>query len=439
MNGNNFNELFDYKAEFTAIGLCFKDIKNLIAVSQHLDAEDFFDSRHKVIIREIFSLHAKGHKVEIALVSQNLGERLQEAGGYSYLIDFEVVCSAFFIADEIEAIKNKSNLRKALDISVRMQKDIHLFNNPKEFISKYYDQMSNIILGSAEDTLISHADQMKKSSTSKKNRENIERKKLGLSTHAGIPTNFYDLDKLIHGFRKGNLIVIGARPGMGKTTLLLNFIRKMNIIPLFFTLEMTVEDLADKLNICNANANLSEHINGTSSPKESDKIYLSEKDLIQKNIYYDSNSYTTPNYIKSRLKQLVKMHGVNCVFIDYIQLMHSDKRGLSTYDEITNISHELKKIARDFGITLIALSQVARESKGDALSIFLGSGALEADCDIAIALDRANSAAKDKYETDNEIELKIIKNRHGNKGIVKLNWNGATGVIENSYTERYYN
>ena len=258
--------------------------------------------------------------------------------------------------------------------------------------------------------------------------------------YVGIPTGFSDLDRMLTGLNKSDLVLIGARPAMGKTSFALNIARNVagkHKKVVFFSLEMSKEQLTQRALAMEARIQSTKFRTGDLTPDEWEKIAGAAESLSKLEIYFDDTSSLTVPEMKARIRQL---KDVDCVFIDYLQLMQSGKRIENRVQEVSEITRSLKLMAKDLAIPVVTCSQLARrtEEKGKShkpqLSDLRESGSIEQDADIVMMLYREdyykeqnNDESKENIPID-EVRVDIAqvliqKNRHGPTGTVKLAWN----------------
>ena len=259
--------------------------------------------------------------------------------------------------------------------------------------------------------------------------------KLKKGEYAGMSTGFSELDKKITGLNKSDLILIGARPAMGKTSFALNLARNVAVYGrkrvLFFSLEMSKEQLAQRVLATEARLPGTKFRTGDIQPNEWEQIAEASVYLSEMDIYFDDTANITVPEMKARARQL---KNVDCIFIDYLQLMSSSKKTDNRVQEVSEITRSLKMMAKDLNIPVVTCAQLARrtEEKGRShkpqLSDLRESGSIEQDADIVLMLYRENYYTQmEKAENIDEIrvdeaELLIQKNRHGPTGTVPLAW-----------------
>ena len=251
----------------------------------------------------------------------------------------------------------------------------------------------------------------------------------------GIPTGFSLLDKYMTGLNKSDLILIGARPAMGKTSFALNIARNIAVKAkkkvVFFSLEMGREQLAQRVLSTEARVESQKMRTGELTDDDWSRIGQATLALNDAELYFDDTSTITVPEMKARVR---KMRDVDCVIIDYLQLMTGTKRTESRVQEVSEITRSLKLMAKDLKIPVITCSQLSRSTEGRGkshkpqLSDLRESGSIEQDADIVLMLYRESYYDEDKNETvvtdESKAQVIIAKNRHGGTGEVDLHWNG---------------
>lgn len=250
----------------------------------------------------------------------------------------------------------------------------------------------------------------------------------------GLPTGFPDFDKMCTGLNKSDLVIVGARPAMGKTSFCLNMARnvavKSNKKVIFFSLEMGNEQLAQRVISTEARIPSQKMRTGELSPKEWESLSAACLFLADVPLYLDETSSITVPEMKARIRRL---KDVGAVFVDYLQLMKSEKRTENRATEVADITRNLKLMAKDLQIPVVVCAQLSRgtEERGKShkpqISDLRESGSIEQDADIVVMLYREDYYKEDKDASENEnintAQLLVQKNRHGPTGVVNLAWN----------------
>lgn len=252
----------------------------------------------------------------------------------------------------------------------------------------------------------------------------------------GVPSGFYDLDRITAGFQPGDLIILGARPSMGKTALALAMARNAATAgyPVgFFSLEMSKAQLFDRLVATEANVNSLKFRNGSFSRNDWANVSAGVGAAAEKPIYIDDTPGLSHREIAARVRQMKRQKDIKLVFVDYLQLATGDS-GQGRVEEVSSISRALKSVARSNEIALVALSQLSRalesrNKKRPCLSDLRDSGAIEQDADVVLFLYR-DEVYRPNTEKQGVAELTIAKHRTGPTGRVELRWNRFTTAFQ---------
>ncbi|MBU3104413.1 replicative DNA helicase [Clostridium gasigenes] len=390
-----------------------------------LKSEDFYYTNHIKIYREIVNLYSEGLVIDTITLAQSLNNKglIEEVGGASYLSDLSL--GATFsenIKYHCNIIKDKWTKRNIINIS-------------RELMKKAYDTKSvarNIISEGAEELYKICSDNGKMYTMAEcldSALVEIEKRYNSKGESLGKTTGFVSFDKAIGGLQKGNLFIIAGRPSMGKTALALNIAckaaKKSRVA--IFSFEMSKQELTDRLLSDEVSVKLGKIKSGKLSSDEFEQISNGAACLSERYaIVYDGRALNTSE-IRSKCMKAKLQDGLDIVVIDYLQLINGDSKssGNRVY-EISKISRELKSMARELEINIIALSQLSRategrEDKRPVLSDLRDSGAIEQDADIIALLYRDEYYNRDSNEKG-ICEILIGKNRNGKTGMFKLNW-----------------
>ena len=420
--------------EQAVLGALMIDNESLSDAIDSLKTEYFYAPKHQKIFEAITNLFNNTQPVDILTVSEELKrlDCLKDIGGLVYISELtNNVASASNTEFHARIIAEKFIKRSLINISRKISNDafddavdiFDLLNNAESelftvtegTLRKSYDKMSSLIKGALE------------------NIEVLRNKEDGLS---GIPTGFSNLDRVTSGWQKSDLIICAARPGMGKTALALTMARNIAVdyeTPIgFFSLEMSSEQLVNRLIASEAELNASKLRKGDLADHEMVQLHEKIKQLSEAPIFIDDTPALTIFELRAKARRLVKNHGVKIIMIDYLQLMNSGGNSGNREQEISTISRSLKGIAKELKIPVVALSQVNRGvesrtgvgSKRPMLSDLRESGAIEQDADIVTFIYRPEYYKI--YEWDNgddsrgQGELIIAKHRNGSLSNIRL-------------------
>jgi replicative DNA helicase len=421
------------EAERSILGAILLDKDAIIKIADILSPDDFYDSRHGVIYGAMVSLFEKRMPVDIVTLSEILESagKIKEVGGSGYLAEIvNNTPSAANIVYYAQIVRDKGVLRRLISAGV-------------DITELGYEEDSEIseTLDKAEQTLFSISQKsMKNKFTAIKDVladafERIDKihKDKDKGAIRGVPTGFKDLDHVTSGFQNSDLIILAARPSMGKTSFALNLAENAAIdykIPVaVFSLEMSKDQLVDRLLSSQAGVDSWKLRTGNLTDDDFPKIGYAMGVLSEASIYIDDSAAGNVMEIRAKARRLQMEHGLGLIIIDYLQLMsgHSKNSEGNRVQEISEISRGLKGLARELNVPVIALSQLSRavehrDDKRPQLSDLRESGSIEQDADIVVFLYR------DEYyhpETERKgiTEVLIRKHRNGPIGNVELFFN----------------
>lgn len=419
----------DIQAEQSVLGSIFIKPEKMIEVAEYLKPNDFYRPAHKILFKAMVSLADRGEAIDIVTIKSTLEstDELGMVGGISY------------IAEIVNAVPTSSHAEHYAKIVAKKAQLRSIIDNLSDSIGNAYDEDMDIdeIIAKAERSLIEVSQASNKSSFRPihdvllENHSKIEERSNNTSQITGIETGFYDFDKLITGLHEDQLIVLAARPAMGKTALALNIAQnvatKSNKAVAVFSLEMGAESLVERM-LSAEGTIINHHIRtGNLTVNEWQRLIYAQGQLAEAPIFIDDTAGVKITDIRARARRLSQeTDGLGLIVIDYLQLIQGS-RSDNRQQEVSEISRQLKIIAKELKVPVIALSQLSRgvEQRNDKrpiMSDLRESGSIEQDADIVAFLYR-NAYYQDKKEgqPENDItELIIRKNRHGNLGTVKL-------------------
>lgn len=415
------------EAEQSVIGAIFLEPEALITAAESLVPEDFYRIAHQRIFSTMLALSDKAQPIDVVTVTEELTAKkeLEDVGGISYLTEIaNAVPTAANIMHYAKIVEEKSLLRRLIRVATQIVEDG--FTREDEVEALLAEAEKNMMEVSnrknagdfkhIKDVLVQTYD-------------NIELLHTQQGEVTGIPTGFTDLDKVTAGFQRNDLIIVAARPSVGKTAFALNIAQNVatktteNVA--IFSLEMGADQLVMRI-LC-AEGNIDAQVMRTGSLEAEDwrKLTMAMGSLSNAGIFIDDSSGIRVNEIRSKCRRLQQEHGLGMVIIDYLQLISgSGKPGENRQQEVSEISRSLKGLARELKIPVIALSQLSRgveqrQDKRPMMSDLRESGSIEQDADIVSFLYREDYYDK---ETENKdmIEIIIAKQRNGPTGTVTL-------------------
>lgn len=418
------------ESEQSILGSILLDKDAIITVTETIKPGDFYKEAHKIIYECMLSLNNKGEPIDLITLTEELKNQgyLNNVGGISYITSLStIVPTTSNVKYYADIVKDKSVLRKLIKAS-------------NDIISLGYDGTTKIqdVLDKAEKKIFDISQEKTSDDFKPINLvlmdtyDMIENLYTNKSDVTGITTGFKDLNKKINGLQRTDLVLIAARPAMGKTAFSLNLVQnaalKGDASVAVFSLEMSKEQLVQRMLSSQSNVELKKIKTGTLNNNDWPRIIDAMAVLSEAKIHIDDTPGITISELRSKCRKLKIEKGLDLILIDYLQLMEGEGNNESRQQEISKISRSLKKIAKELDCPVVALSQLSRapEQRADhrpMLSDLRESGAIEQDADIVMFLYRDEYYHPDS-ESKNIGEIIIAKNRHGETGAVDLVWLG---------------
>ncbi len=398
--------------------------------SQILSADDFYRPTHKEIFAATLELYAKNTPIDIITLKEKLIERgqFEQIGGLDYLANLTAVTpTSAHIKEYSNIVADKSNLRRLINASANISNKSYSAEEPISDIMAYAEaELSNALLNKQTDDFL-HVNEIIVTTINK-----IEQANRAGGQITGIPTGFTDIDYKTSGLQPSDLILVAARPSMGKTAFALNIIQAAAIVNhkkvAIFSLEMAKDQLVNRMLCSEAHVDAQKIRTGQLNTADFDALAHAIPKITGADVFIDDTAGISVMDMRAKCRRLKMEKGLDLIMIDYLQLMSGNPRSESRQQEISEISRSLKALAREMNAPVIALSQLSRacESRADhrpMLSDLRESGAIEQDADVVMFLYR------DEYynpETDkkNIGEVIIAKQRNGPTGTVELTWLG---------------
>lgn len=437
---------YSLEAEQAVIGSIILDAERLSQVTEIIKADDFYVEKHREIYALLQSMYLESRTIDIVTLLNNLvaSSNYDEDNVKTYVKQLcEMVPAVSNIEDYARIVRDKALLRRLISVS-------------EEITESAYQDTDNVteIVDSAESKVFALTQGMITSDFTSVHDVILEYyKQLDAirndpESANGTPTYYSGLDKVLVGMGKGDLILIGARPGMGKTSFALNIASQVamhqNKSVAIFSLEMSSTQLVARMLSSEARIDSYKLRKGDISPDEFQVLAKAATALSKTQIFIDDSSDVTVTRMKAKLRRLKNL---GLIVIDYLQLMQSDKKTDNRVVEVADISRNLKILAKEFGVPVITCAQLSRgpesrTSKKPMLSDLRDSGAIEQDADIVIFLYRdeyyKDTGDDSAAQSDNIAEVIVAKNRHGSTGTVKMGWEGQYTrftTLDNVYDE----
>lgn len=425
------------EAEQSVIGAMIID-KSAIAKSlEKLKEEDFYRDGHKVIFKAIREMFSKDMAVDLVTLLEYLKstDMLEKAGGVTYIseVSSSVITTANLEA-YIKIVEEKSTLRKLIKSATSIIEESY---NKQDKVEAVLDLAQKKIFDLAEKQGSNDYEPL--ANVLERGFLEIERLFNNKGSITGVGSGIRDLDAKTSGFQKGDMVLIAARPSMGKTTFSLNIaehaaLREGKSV-VIFSLEMSKEQLAYKLLCSEANVDMLKLRTGNLDDDDWERIARATGPLSKARIYIDDTAGLSVMEMRSKCRKIKMEHGIDMILIDYLQLMSGSSGSESRQQEVSEISRSIKALAKEMECPVIALSQLSRapEQRADhrpMLSDLRESGSIEQDADVVMFLYRDEYYNKET-EDKNIGECIIAKQRNGPVGTVKMAWIGAHSKFAN--------
>ena len=418
-------------AEKSVLSCMMQDREALSLAFELLSADDFYQPAHREIFDGMHQLNSQGMPIDLVTVDEELSRRgtLEGVGGTNYLIELsQFLPSAVNAKAYVQIVDEKATLRRMIKATGEIASACYEQSDPVSSILGVAEKsIFDIVMRRHEGTSLKHIADVLPDTYLKI--EELARLKGSID---GVPTGFVDLDNLLTGLHGGELVIVGARPSMGKSAFGLNLTGYAGLHAgrslAYFSLEMPNDQLTMRLLCSDARVDMQAVRHG--SLKDEDWVQLASTlgPLASANIYMDDTSGITPSQLRSRCRRLKMQRGLDMVVVDYLQLMSADGKVENRQNEVSEISRNLKSIAKELNVPIVALAQLSRagaqrSDKRPILSDLRDSGAIEQDADVIMFLHR-EEYYDPNTEDKNIAEVIVAKQRNGPLGTVKLAWLG---------------
>ena len=425
------------EAEQSVIGSMIIDKYAISKVLEGLEEEDFYRDGHKIIYKTILEMFRNDIAVDLLTLLEYLKstDTLERAGGVTYITELSSsVPTTANLSAYIKIVSDKSTLRKLIKASTTIIEESYTNQSQVEDV---VDIAEKKIFNIAEKRTTKDFEPL--SDVLERGFAQIERLFNNKGETTGVSSGFTDLDAKTSGFQSGDMILIAARPSMGKTTFALNIAEHAALRDhrsvVIFSLEMSKEQLAYKLLCSEANVDMLKLRTGTLEDKDWENIAMAAGPLSKAKIYIDDTAGVTVMEMRSKCRRLKIEYGIDLIVIDYLQLMSGGAGSDNRQQEVSEISRSIKALAKEMECPVIALSQLSRapEQRADhrpMLSDLRESGSIEQDADIVMFLYRDEYYNKET-EDKNIGECIIAKQRNGPVGTARLAWLGQFSKFGN--------
>jgi replicative DNA helicase len=421
------------EAEQAVLGSVFLDSDAIVEAMEYIEAKDFYRRSHQTIFQIMIDLNNRSEAIDAIIIKEHLEQKnmLEDIGGVSYLSELTLsVPTAANVGYYAKIVEQKSLLR-------------NLIQTATDIVSSGFEQEEDVesILDEAERKILEVSEKRNRSGflaiadVLGDSINTIEKLSQQGEAITGLPTGYHALDKMTAGLQAEELIILAARPAVGKTSFALNIAQnvgtKTNESVAIFSLEMSAESLVNRM-LCSEGLVEAGHLKtGQLSDEEWDNIIVAMGSLSKANIFIDDTPGIKISEIRAKCRKLhQEQGGLGLVLIDYLQLIEGTGRE-NRQQEVSEISRQLKKLAKELKVPVIALSQLSRgveqrQDKRPVLSDIRESGSIEQDADIVAFLYRddyyrsEDGEDEEPQENNNVIEVIIEKNRSGARGTVEL-------------------
>ena len=424
------------ESEQAVLGAILLDWDSMSEVVTTLKPEKFYSLQNQLIYEALFKLFTKNIKGDTLSLINKLTEdgKLEQAGGTAYIASLtDKVPSSENIEYYANVVKDRATRRDLIKATSEIRSSAFELN-----------QESNLILDQAEKKIFALAEHSEMSvihdvkNVMIQEIDLIEKRFKSKNQFTGVPTGFANLDSMTSGFQNSDLIILGARPSIGKTAMALSMMQHISLdrkIPCgFFSLEMSTELIGMRILAQESRVSMSKIRSGMIKIDEIKKIQDAAGRWFEAPLYI----VDTPNMrlleLRSMARRMVEKHGVKIIFIDYIGLIATENPTAPVFEQVSEISKSLKALARELKIPIVALSQVSRNAEGEEpnLAQLRGSGSVEQDADVVMFLHRER--LKDESPIQ-DAKLILAKQRNGATGDIKIKFIPAYSKFENAAKE----
>ncbi len=423
------------EAEMSVLGAILVDQDVFYDISNIISEDDFYFQKHKEIYISIKNLERKSEPVDLLTVGNDLSKRevLDKVGGNEYL---RHLSSAQFFISNAEAyanmIREASDLRKVIKVASAIVEQGYSSDADPAGVLEYAEReifeisqkKNSIGLQALRDVLHENITMI---NTRSKNKGQL----------LGVPSGYYDLDDMTGGFQNSEMVVLAARPSMGKTAFALNVARNAALKGkkvVIFSIEMPATQLGERLLTISSKIDGKKLKQGSLEPEDWGKLAVAVEEGSNSSVYIDDTSSATLSHIKNLCRKKKATEGLDLIIIDYLQLLNPEKESKSRTEDTTVISKGTKQLAREIDCPVIILSQLTRGTEGrtdhrPGLADLRDSGAIEQDADKVLFVYR--DWVYDKEQPQELCEIIVAKNRNGPIGTAYIRWDSESTRFDN--------
>ncbi|OHB93792.1 MAG: replicative DNA helicase [Planctomycetes bacterium RIFCSPHIGHO2_12_42_15] len=411
------------EAEMSVLGAMILDNEVINLVIPILNKLSFYKTAHRELYQAIVDVYDKGQPVDLVVLREELKKRslLEKVGGVEYLMELEeAVPTIGNVEYYANIVREKAIKRNLIEVAATIQKQSFEESTDTEYLLDASERAIFDITQKKFNTASTRLNEILKETFSRI--ENLHDRQSRLT---GLSAGFYDLDDITCGLQPSELIIVAARPSMGKTSLVLNVVEHVGVVEkkpvVIFSLEMSAQQVAQNMLCSHARIDAHKLRMGFLDDKQWSDLSYGLGSLSEAPIFIDDTPGLTVLEVRAKARRLKAQYDIQLVAVDYLQLMESSREE-NRQQEISVISRRLKSLARELKIPVIAVSQLnrsveSREGHRPRMSDLRESGSIEQDADVIVLLHRDNYYDPDK---DNTAELIIAKQRNGQTGVVKL-------------------
>ncbi len=431
-------------AEMALLGSIMLRPDSLYDINDIVSADSFYSEKHRVIFETMLDLFNKRSPIDLLSVSNKLKEKgwLDQVGGNTYLTELvNVVPSSSNIKYYAEIVQKKHMMRRLIEASDHIsQLGYEETKELEEILDSAEKKLFDVTNFNTSHKFVPIRDELEEAW------ERLDRLHTDGNGMRGIATGFTDIDNKLSGFQKSDLIILAARPSMGKTSLALDIARQASVdnnVPVgIFSLEMSSQQLVDRMLAAQSNVDAWKLRTGKLSRQDDFEAIRGSLDKLNKApLYIDDQPGNNILKMRSIARRLKNEHGLGLIVVDYLQLMvPTQTKSDNMVQQVTEISHSLKNLARELDVPVLALSQLSRavEQRGGRprLSDLRDSGSIEQDADVVMFIHREDKY-KEESEKTNIAEILIEKHRNGETGKVELFFNEKKATFQSMDKSQY--
>lgn len=438
---------FDFEAEKGVLGSIMLNPDVCDEIAMILRAPDFYDDANRKLFEHMQGMHDEGRKIDVTLLVDRLksASDLEAVGGMSYLA--EVAQSVPNHAHAIyyaNIIREKATYRSLIEASAEILQDAYQESDAaKDVLSRAEQKIFSILDNRSGASVANFRDVLHEAM------DRIDARMRGEHTEGGVETGFAELDSMTGGFHNSELLILAARPSMGKTAFALNIAEHVSVNDqnptLFVSLEMSAIELADRMLCCAARVNGHRLRNGTISNEDRRRLVEKAAEMSQAPFFVDDSPSRTVTEIAAAARRIRRRHGrLGLICIDYLQLIEPDSSSDPRQEQVAKIARRLKGLARELEVPVLCLAQVNRQAEDSKehrprLSHLRESGAIEQDADVVMFVHREEyyRRGEEQAQFAGQAEIIIAKQRNGPVGTVELVWHKDFTRFEDKAPERF--